>query len=101
MKTWKIEAIVILSILLLSLLFKEVSIADILCLLGVWTTFMHGQVADRMQEKQALMIKPDVECYKWSNRYFFIKEGLWITFFLLIRSYPALIGSVVFFCYPH
>lgn len=101
MKTWKIESFVVFIILLFSLLLKPIEAVDIICMFAVWVTFMHAQVADRMQEKQAKLIVPDVECYKWSNRYFLIKELLWICFFLVTKSYPALIGSVVFFMYPY
>lgn len=99
-KTWQYESLVILVLLISTLFFKKIRIEDILCLLGVWFTFMHGQVSERMQEKQGQMAKPDVECYKWSGRYFLIKEILWIMFFLTIKSYPALMGSIVFALYP-
>ncbi len=100
MKTWQIESAIVLMILTVSLFFKEIRFEDVVCLIAVWVTFMHGQIADRMQEKQSKMVKPDVECYKWSNRYFVVKETLWILFFLTIKSYPALIGAIVFSLYP-
>lgn len=90
-----------LLLLLSSLFFKEVTTADVICVIAVWVTFMQAQVSDRMQEKQAVMVVPDIECYKWSNRYFYVKEILWVVFFLLLKSYPALIGSVAFLIYPY
>lgn len=100
-RTWQIEAIVVLLLLVASLFFKAITFADVVCCIAVWITFLHAQVADRMQEKQAKMVTPDVECYKWSNRYFLVKEALWILFFVTIHSYPALIGSITFFIYPY
>lgn len=101
MKTWQIESLVVLLLLTLSLFFKEVTFADVTCVIAVWVTFMHAQVADRMQEKQAAMVKPDVECFRWSNRYFYVKEILWVVFFISLHSYPALIGCFTFLIYPY
>lgn len=101
MRTWKIEATVVLLLLVASLFLKEIFYQDIICCFAVWVTFLHAQVADRMQEKQAKMVTPDVECFKWSNRYFLLKEAMWIVFFLTIGSYPALVGSITFFIYPY
>lgn len=101
MKTWQIESIVVLIILSSSLLLKEIGYVDIICLFAIWITFLHAQVADRLQEKQSQKTEPDVDCFRWSNRYFIAKEVLWIIFFLLIRSYPALIGAIVFSLYPY
>ena len=99
-KTWVIESFTVMMILLVIIAVKKFLFAEIICGVAVWVTFMHGQVADRMQEKQSVMQKPDVHCYKWSTRYFLIKESLWIIFFILIKSYAALAGSVLFFSYP-
>ena len=67
---------------------------------SVFFTFLHAQVADRMQERQAILEKPDVECYWKSNWFFGIKEFLWIVFFLMIHSYAALSGAILFSIYP-
>jgi len=99
-RTWHIESAVVFIVLFVITAIKNFENTEIVCSLAVWLTFMHGQVADRMQEKQAQMAKPDVDCYKWSNRYFLMKEALWITFFIMIGSFAALAGSVLFFMYP-
>ena len=67
---------------------------------AVLLTFAHATVANRMSERQALMLEPDVECYKWSDRYFVAKELLWFSYFLLHRSYAALVGVFIFLLYP-
>ncbi len=100
MRTWVYECIVVGLLLLVLLFIKGFEKAEIICSLAVFFTFMQAQVADRMQEKQSKMAKPDVDCFKWSNRYFVIKETLWISFFLTIGSYAALTGAMIFVLYP-
>jgi hypothetical protein len=99
-KTWMVESLVVAGILSASILIHPFKLSELICGVAVWITFMHGQVSDRMQEKQSQMSNPDVSCYKWSTRYFLLKEAMWITFFLMIGSYSALVGSLVFFVYP-
>ncbi|MFN8306238.1 MAG: hypothetical protein U0T79_05655 [Ferruginibacter sp.] len=100
MRTWMIESLVVAVLLAATVLLKPFQWQELICGMAVLVTFMHAQVADRMQEKQAQQAKPDVHCYKWTARYFLLKESLWILFFVSIRSYAALAGSIVFFLYP-
>jgi hypothetical protein len=100
-KTYQIENTVVLTILMLPFLFIDhIRITEIVATAAVFFTFCHASVADRMQERQALMEKPDVHCYWKSNIYFMTKEALWITFFIMIQSWAALLGAVLFFLYP-
>lgn len=100
MKTWKAEAAVVITVLFIQLCFTGFHVKEIVCALAVYFTFLHAQVADRMQERQALQATPDVECYKKSNYYFVLKELLWIAFFLMTQSYAALSGAILFSVYP-
>jgi hypothetical protein len=105
MKTWKFEVLFVSTFLLVTLVLKAQSInrfeiSEIVCDLAVLVTFMHGQVADRMAEKQAAMVKPDVDCYRFSQIYYVTKELLWIFYFYLLNSYAALVGAVLFLIYP-
>jgi hypothetical protein len=100
MKTWKKEAIVVATVLLVQLCFTNWLWSEIICSLAVYYTFLHAQVSDRMQERQALLAKPDVECYKKSTYYFMAKEALWISFFIMTKSYAAIFGAILFFLYP-
>jgi hypothetical protein len=68
--------------------------------MAVLATFAHAQVAERMSEKEALKAKPDVHCHRWSTRYFFAKELLWLSYFIAHRSWSALVGVGVFLAYP-
>lgn len=87
-------------VLLPVLLSSEIRLSEIIAAAAVFFTFKHASVADRMQERQSIKETPDVECYKKSNQYFMIKEALWVIFFILIKSWAALTGAFVFFCYP-
>jgi hypothetical protein len=68
--------------------------------MAVLATFAHAQVAERMREKEALKSRPDVHCHRWSTRYFFAKELLWLSYFIAHRSWSALVGVGVFLAYP-
>lgn len=67
---------------------------------AVWLGFAYVTIVDRMEERQAIQAKPTVECYWKLKWYFGGKEALWITYFLLRQSYVAIVGCVVFICYP-
>lgn len=101
MRTWHIEASVVAVVLFIQLyFFSHFTVSEVICSFAVLLTFKHAQIADRMQERQALMENPDVHCYRWSNRYFVMKETLWIVFFLMTKSYSALSGAIIFSIYP-
>jgi hypothetical protein len=100
MKTWQGEAIVVGVVLLIQLFFTSFTYSEVICSLAVFFTFLHAQVADRMQERQAMLETPDVHCHWKSNWFFMIKEFLWITFFLMTSAYAALSGAILFFLYP-
>lgn len=100
MRTWMYEAAVVAAILLGVWLFTGHRTIEAVGALAVFFTFKHAQIADRMQERQAMQENPDVECYRWSNRYFVMKELLWIFFFAYTGAYSALVGAGVFCVYP-
>jgi len=67
---------------------------------AVLLSFGHGSIAERHSEASAKQEKPDVECWKWSMRYFVGKEILWTTYFILHQSWSALVGCALFLIYP-
>jgi hypothetical protein len=68
--------------------------------LAVLVNFGYVSIADRLAERQAAQVKPDVECY-WKLIYYFVaKESLWAVFFLATKSYSALAGVALFLIYP-
>lgn len=100
MKTWHYESLFVALVMTGTFFLGPGKWPELVCSIAVWVTFMHGQVADRMQEQQYYMTRPTVDCYRWSNRYFVIKEALWITFFVMTGSYAAVAGAGVFCIYP-
>ncbi len=103
-KTWFYECIIVFILLVIQLIissyFLSFSYKEIIGLFAVMFSFMHGQVSDRLQEKQSIKIKPDVECYKYSTYYFITKEIFWILYFIISNTWSALSGAVIFSLYP-
>lgn len=101
LRTYQKEYLFVLAVLVTPLFFiPHIRLTEIIVTAAVFVTFLHAQVADRMQEKQAAMVTPDVECHWKSNYFFMLKEALWITFFIMIHSWAALTGAIIFFLYP-
>ncbi len=71
-----------------------------LAALAIFFTFQSHQVAGHLQEKQDTK-NPSVECHKKLNLYYYIKEGLWMAFFIWSGAYSGIIGSGVFLAYPY
>ncbi len=100
-RTYQFEAAFVLTVLIIPFFFAEkIRLTEVIGTLAVHFTFLHAQIADRMQERQAAMIDPDVECHWKSNYFFILKEMCWISFFLLTHSWAALMGAVMFCLYP-
>jgi hypothetical protein len=101
LRTYHYESAVVLFVLMVPFFItRHISLTESIAVAAVFFTFQHAIIADRMQERQAAMLSPDVECHWKSNYYFMLKEALWITFFLLIHSWAALSGAIIFFLYP-
>lgn len=70
---------------------------------AVHFTARHASVANRLEEKEAHRVKTggqaEVECYRHLTRYFYFKEALWCTYFILVGAYSALVGVGVFLLY--
>lgn len=99
-RTWQLESAVALAVL---------SVVAIACgnrpiewigVGAVWFSFMYGQVSDRMAEKQAAAVAPDVPCWRKARAYFIGKELLWAAYFVAHHSYSALVGCALFLAYP-
>jgi len=101
LKTYQKEYIVVFLILIAPFFFtRQIRLTEVIAVLAVFFTFQHAQVSTALSEVQAIKDKPEVSCYKRSNIYFMLKEALWITFFIMIKSWAALSGAIVFFLYP-
>ncbi len=101
MKTWVIELGVVAVILLgVTLGLGGGSFIELIGSAAVLVSFAHGQVADRLAEKEAARAIPDVSCFRWLLIYFITKEFLWAIYFVMHHSYAALVGIAVFLLYP-
>lgn len=99
-RTWQIESAVALTVLSAVAYCGGNSLIEWLGVGAVWLSFMHGQVADRMVERQAAQAIPDVHCFRTARWYFAGKEVLWVAYFVAHRSYSALVGCALFLAYP-
>lgn len=99
-RTWHFEWAVVIVILSVVNIITHASWIEWIGAGAVLLSFGHAAISDRMAERQAAMTKPDVDCYRWSWRYFAGKETLWILYFILHHSYSALVGCFVFLAYP-
>lgn len=101
MRTWVKEFIVVAFILLgANFIFHSFSLTEIIGSLAVLATFGYTQISDRMLEKESVKLTPEISCYHWAICYFFSKELLWTIYFLLHRTYSALVGVIIFLLYP-
>jgi hypothetical protein len=99
-KTWHFELAVV-GITLAAVTYATGNcLADWVATLAVLLTFAHGQISDRLAEKEAARETPVVDCYPWVRRYYVGKELLWCAYFVLHRSWPALVGVGLFLLYP-
>lgn len=99
MRTWVGEMLVVGAVL-----------AGVAILRGVWVewlgaaavlaSFGHASVAERMREREAARDRPEVQCFRWSWRYFVAKEVLWVAYFASTGAHAALAGCGVFLLYP-
>lgn len=100
MKTWHYEILVVGAILCLTTLLFANDLVNWVTTAAILLTFNHAQIGDRLQEKQANMDRPTVECYHKLNKLFVGKEVLWIIAFILMGNWAAIVGSAMFALYP-
>ena len=100
MACWKYEAIFVGLVLLVTAFVSGGHLSDWLGAAAVLFTFMHGQISFDFQDAQGALEKPQVHCFKWSGRYFVVKEFLWIATFTLLQAWPLLVGTGIFATYP-
>lgn len=100
MKTWQGESAIALAVLSAVAYAGGNRPVEWIGVGAVWLSFMHGQVSDRMVEIQARQVAPDVHCWRWARLYFVGKEALWVAYFVVHRSWAALVGCALFLAYP-
>lgn len=100
-KTWHIELFVVWVILSTTTFIFNNNVVGWITFLAVLYTFQCQQISDRLQEREGVKDKPQVECYRKFNVFFVRKEILWIIVFIMLGSYPAIVGSVIMGLYPY
>ena len=99
-RTWQIEAFVVGATLSVVAIFSGHGASEWIGACAVLASFLHGQVTDRLAEQEASRPAPNVECYRHALRYFVAKELLWCVYFVVHRSWSALVGVGLFLAYP-
>ncbi len=97
---WQLELLIVSAILVVVLVATGSQPSEALGTIAVILTFCHAQVSDRMAEREAARVKPDVHCFRWSLRYFVAKETVWMLYFIVHKSWSALAGVGIFLAYP-
>ncbi len=104
-RTWHAEHAVVIAVLITVAVISGNRPVEWIGVFAVYFTFGHAAVSDRLQEREALRVKmtgkADVHCYRWSTRYFLLKEACWFLYFLFVHAYSALAGVVIFLLYPY
>jgi hypothetical protein len=129
MRTWKKEALVVAMILAGVVVATGGKSVEWLGAVAVLLTFFHCQVGFRLSEAEdareklwrtdrfrlaeldAALAPPlqpadhtphlaHVECHRWLTRYFLAKEVVWLTYFVWLGAWSALVGVGVFLVYP-
>lgn len=99
-RTWHYEWLVVASILSAVVIFTHAPAGEWIGAAAVLCSFGHAVIADRLVELEAKRTVPQVECHRWSLRYFVMKEMFWCAYFIVHRSWSALVGVAVFLAYP-
>lgn len=104
MKTWHFEASFVALVLLIVIVGTGGPWIEWVGSAAVFFGFCYASVSFRMSEQVAYHEQQTgvtvVSCYKWSTRYYFLKEVLFFAYFAGIGAWSALVGVFVFILYP-
>lgn len=99
-RTWVWELGTVALALVAVLLATHAPLVEVIGSGAVLASFAHGQVSDRLAERDAARAVPEVHCVAWARRYFLAKEALWLVYFVAKGAWSALVGCAVFLVYP-
>lgn len=99
-KIWHFEASFVATILVATVFISGNSPLEYIGASAVFFTFMLLELQDRSSEKERQKPVPDNECFFLAPYYLYIKEFLWISYFVLKGANSALVGSLIFIIYP-
>ena len=100
LRTWHIGLAIVAAAMLGVAIVTGGTIVAWLSAAAVTASFGHGQIADRLAEREAARAAPTVHCHAMAARYFVAKEVLWALAFMSSHAYPALVGVALFLAYP-
>lgn len=100
MRTWHVELAVVVAVLSAVALASGSARIQWVGVIAVALSFAHGQVAERLAEREAARERPDVDCHRWALRYFVAKETCWCFYFVALGAWTALAGVALFLVYP-
>lgn len=100
LRTWHVESAVVLLLLSVTASASGGGLAAWLGVVAVQCSFHHMAIGERMREREAARPVPSVECHRQLTAFLVAKEAAWIALFLVTRTYPALVGCVLFLAYP-
>lgn len=102
-RTWHVEAVCVAGALSIVAIWSGKGMIEWLGVAAVFFTWMHASVAHRLAEvqaeKEAKHTMTEVECHRWTGRYFYLKEVLWFCYFIVLGAWSALAGTVLFLLY--
>lgn len=99
-RTWHIEHAVVAALLFGTVVVTSGGWVEVVGAVAVQASFGHAGIAVRLQEREQLRERPEVDCYRWLGRYFIGKEVAWFIYFVAHQSWSALVGVGVFLAYP-
>jgi len=104
MRTWYFEYAVVGIILATVVIATGNKPIEWIGAVAVFFTFGHAAISFRMAEQVAYHEEKTgqtiIHCYRWSKRYFVMKEALWFTYFAFLGAWSAIVGVVIFLLYP-
>lgn len=99
-KTWHVEMATVGLVLALVAFFTAGGFVEWLGAVAVLLSFGHTQIADRLAEQESVRTEATVACHAKLVWYLVSKEAVWALYFVLHRSWSALVGVALFLVYP-
>ncbi len=98
--TWHVELAFVATVLGFVVVFTGGHAVEWVGAVAVLASFAHGQVTDRLAEREAARARPSVDCHRWALGYYVTKEFAWLAYFTAHRTWSALVGVALFLLYP-
>lgn len=100
LRTWHVENTIVATTLATVALLSGSSWKEWIGAIAVFCGFCHASIAERLREREAARPVPSVECHRLSTVFFLAKEACWVTYFVALHAWSALVGCGLFLLYP-